>query len=90
MKPATTRNDACATVARTLIGARRHTVGSLGMRVAAGCLIALDSDAHSPPELRYAETAIAHARLAGVPKDRIINCWPVEQLVQWLATKTAR
>ena len=35
--------------------------------VAAGCLFALDSDAHSTAELAYAETAIAHARLAGVP-----------------------
>jgi histidinol phosphatase-like PHP family hydrolase len=51
--------------------------------VAAGCLFALDSDAHSTGELRYAETAIAHARLAGVPVERIINCWPLEQLLDW-------
>ena len=49
--------------------------------VAAGCLFALDSDAHSTRELRYAETAIAHARLAGVPADRVVNCWPVERLL---------
>ena len=54
----------------------------------AGCLFALDSDAHSTAELRYAETAIAHARLAGVPKDRIINCWPVKRLMAWLAVKS--
>jgi histidinol phosphatase-like PHP family hydrolase len=53
--------------------------------VAAGCLFALDSDAHSTPELQYAETAIAHARLAGVPTDRIVNCWPVDKLLSWLA-----
>jgi putative hydrolase len=53
--------------------------------VAAGCLFALDSDAHSTGELQYAETAIAHARLAGVPKERIVNCWPVEKLLDWLA-----
>ncbi len=51
--------------------------------VAAGCMFALDSDAHSTAELRYAETAIAHARLAGVPPDRIINCWPLERLLAW-------
>jgi len=50
----------------------------------AGCLFALDSDAHSTRELRYAETAIAHARLAGIPKERIINCWPVDRLLDWL------
>jgi histidinol phosphatase-like PHP family hydrolase len=55
--------------------------------VEAGCLFALDSDAHSPLDLAYAETAIAHARLAGIPRERVINCWPVEQLVEWLARK---
>ena len=58
--------------------------------VAAGCLFALDSDAHSTPELQYSETAIAHARLAGVPTDRIVNCWPVERLLEWLATTNGR
>jgi histidinol phosphatase-like PHP family hydrolase len=52
--------------------------------VSAGCLFALDSDAHSTEELSYAETAIAHARLAGVPTERVINCWPVENLLDWL------
>jgi histidinol phosphatase-like PHP family hydrolase len=54
--------------------------------LAAGCLFALDSDAHSVPELRYAETAIAHARLAGVPAERVINCWPLDRLLAWAAT----
>ena len=53
--------------------------------VAAGCLIAIDSDAHSVRELRYAETAIAHARLAEVPTDRVINCWTVDRLLEWAA-----
>jgi histidinol phosphatase-like PHP family hydrolase len=57
--------------------------------VAAGCLFALDSDAHSTHELSYAETAIAHARLAGVPTERIVNCWPVERLLEWLASRSA-
>ena len=57
--------------------------------VAAGCTFALDSDAHSTAELRYAETAIAHARLAGVPPDRIINCWPVERLLAWARERCA-
>ena len=51
--------------------------------VQAGCLFALDSDAHSVGELGYAETALAHARLAGVPVERIVNCWPLERLMQW-------
>jgi histidinol phosphatase-like PHP family hydrolase len=58
--------------------------------VSAGCLFALDSDAHSTPELQYAETAIAHARLAGVPVDRVINCWPAERLLDWASRRRRR
>jgi histidinol phosphatase-like PHP family hydrolase len=50
----------------------------------AGCLLALDSDAHDVDELVYAETALAHARLAGAPASRIINCWPLADLLEWL------
>src|SRR5207244_1072761 len=53
----------------------------------AGCIFALDSDAHSSIELGYADTSIAHARLAGIPKSRVINCWPVEQLLTWASRK---
>jgi histidinol phosphatase-like PHP family hydrolase len=53
--------------------------------LAAGCLFALDSDAHTTPELSYAETALAHARLAGLPEARIVNCWPLDQLRTWLS-----
>jgi putative hydrolase len=58
--------------------------------VAAGCLFALDSDAHSTEELRYAEIAIAHARLAGVPRERVVNCWPTDELMAWLEERKAR
>ena len=51
----------------------------------AGCLFALDSDAHTTAQLSYAETAIAHARLAAIPADRIVNCWPLERLLGWLS-----
>ena len=57
--------------------------------VDAGCLFALDSDAHSTGELRYAETAIAHARLAGVPPERVVNCWDTERLLEWLRSRRA-
>jgi hypothetical protein len=26
----------------------------------------------------------AHARLAGIPCDRIVNCWPFERFRRWL------
>jgi histidinol phosphatase-like PHP family hydrolase len=53
--------------------------------VQAGCVLALDSDAHSTTQLAYAETALAHARLAGIPTERIVNCWPLVRLLTWLS-----
>lgn len=50
----------------------------------AGCLFALDSDAHSTGELRFSEYALAHARLAGVPAERVINCWSDDRLEAWM------
>jgi len=52
----------------------------------AGCVFALDSDAHAADQLWMADYAIAHARLAGISKDRIINCWPVDRIVEWART----
>ena len=51
----------------------------------AGCLFALDSDAHTTTQLSFAETALAHARLAGIPAKRIVNCWPLDRLLTWLS-----
>ncbi len=53
----------------------------------AGCLFALDSDAHSPGELRFSDYALAHARLAGIPTDRVINTWSNDQLDEWMAER---
>lgn len=52
--------------------------------LAAGCFFALDSDAHSPDELMFADVAVAHARLAGLPLSRIVNCWPQDRLLEWM------
>ena len=53
----------------------------------AGCLFALDSDAHTTDQLSYADTAVAHARLAAIPAERIINCWPLERLLSWIGDR---
>lgn len=53
--------------------------------LAAGCLFALDSDAHATGQLWYAEIAVAHARLAAIPASRIVNCWPLDRLLAWLS-----
>jgi histidinol phosphatase-like PHP family hydrolase len=57
--------------------------------IKAGCLFSLNSDAHTGSQLRYAETAIAHARLAGIPAERVINCWELDRLLDWLADRPA-
>jgi histidinol phosphatase-like PHP family hydrolase len=56
----------------------------------AGCLFALDSDAHSIGELRFSHYAIAHARLAGIPAERVINCWSVDRLENWMGARHAQ
>jgi putative hydrolase len=48
-------------------------------------IFALDSDAHTTGQLSFSDTAVAHARLAGIPADRIVNCWPVDRFKSWLA-----
>ena len=48
-----------------------------------GCIFALDSDAHAHPELDFIEIAIAHARLAGIPEERIVNYWPEKKFLDW-------
>jgi putative hydrolase len=53
----------------------------------AGCIFALDSDAHAVDEWAFAENAVAHARLAGIPSERIINCWPVDFLLEWARSR---
>jgi histidinol phosphatase-like PHP family hydrolase len=55
---------------------------------AAGCLLALDTDAHAVSQWRYAEIAVAHARLAGVAPDRVINTWPLDRLLDWAARRS--
>ena len=50
----------------------------------AGCLFALDSDAHSIGELRFTDYSIAHARLAGIPSKRVVNCWSDDELLDWM------
>ncbi len=48
-----------------------------------GCIFALDSDAHSHPELDFADIAIAHARLAAIPEERVVNYWSEKKFLEW-------
>ncbi len=59
----------------------------VGHALQAGCLLALDSDAHSIGELRFTDFAIAHARIARVPAERVINTWSNDALEAWMAER---
>jgi putative hydrolase len=77
-----------ATVAIEIDGdPRRQDIDHVLARRAldAGCIFALDSDAHATDEWAFAETAVAHARLAGIPAERVINTWPLDFLLEWAA-----
>jgi putative hydrolase len=51
----------------------------------AGCLFAVDSDAHAPGQLDFVDYGCARAADLGVPPERIVNTWPVERLLAWAA-----
>jgi len=55
----------------------------------AGCLFALDSDAHSVAEFPFTDYSIAHARVAGISADRVVNCWPEKKFGEWLSDRRA-
>ena len=48
-----------------------------------GCIFALDSDAHAHREFVFADIAIAHAKLAGIPQARIVNYWTDRKFLDW-------
>ena len=69
--------------------ARQDIDHTLAVRaLAAHCIFALDSDAHTTAQLSYSDTAIAHARLAGIPPHRVVNCWPLDRLMSWLSGRS--
>lgn len=51
--------------------------------VAAGVKLAIDTDAHHPEHLKYAELGVAQARRGWAVKKDIINTWGVEKLLVW-------
>ncbi|MGF1427573.1 PHP domain-containing protein [Kitasatospora sp. LaBMicrA B282] len=53
--------------------------------VAAGCLFALDTDAHAPGQLTWQDYGCARAAEAGVPVERVVTTWEVERLLAWTA-----
>ena len=53
----------------------------------AGCLFAIDTDAHAPGQLDFLDLGAERADAAGVPADRIVTTWPVDRLLEWSHAK---
>ena len=49
----------------------------------AGCLFSIDSDAHAPGQLGLLDYGAERAEKNGIPAERIVTTYPVEQLLQW-------
>ena len=48
-----------------------------------GCLFAIDTDAHAPGQLDWLGYGCERAVERGVDPDRVINTWPVDDLLTW-------
>ncbi len=60
------------------------------LAVEAGCLFAIDTDAHAPGQLDWQELGCARAEQCGVDPARVVNTWPAEDLTAWTRDHTHR
>ncbi|MFD0273436.1 PHP domain-containing protein [Kitasatospora sp. NPDC127111] len=49
----------------------------------AGCLFAVDTDAHAPEQLHWHTSGYARAARLGLGPDRLVTTWPRERLLAW-------
>jgi putative hydrolase len=54
----------------------------------AGCVFSIDTDAHAPGQLDFLQYGAERAAAVGVPPERIITTWPVEQLLEWTGARS--
>ncbi|MWV60152.1 PHP domain-containing protein [Rathayibacter sp. VKM Ac-2754] len=55
----------------------------IALAIEAGCLFAIDSDAHAPGQLGLLDYGAERAERLGVPEERIVTTWPLERLLEW-------
>jgi putative hydrolase len=55
----------------------------LEQAAAAGCLFAVDTDAHAPEQLHWQSSGYARAARIGLETDRLVTTWPLERLRCW-------
>jgi putative hydrolase len=56
----------------------------LALAVEVDCLFSIDSDAHATGQLEWQPFGCDRAAAFGVPIERVINTWPVDQLLAWV------
>lgn len=57
----------------------------LNEAAAAGCSFTIDTDAHAPGQLEWLGNGCEQAADAGVPAERIVNTWAMDDLLAWTA-----
>ena len=50
-----------------------------------GCVVSIDTDAHAPGQLEWLGNGCQKAADAEIPPQRIVNTWPLSQLLEWTA-----
>ncbi|UOE44198.1 PHP domain-containing protein [Agromyces larvae] len=55
----------------------------IALALDAGCLFSIDSDGHAPGHSAFLALGAARAEAAGIPPERIVTTWPVDDLLAW-------
>ncbi|HTL41958.1 MAG TPA: PHP domain-containing protein [Pseudolysinimonas sp.] len=55
----------------------------IALALDSGCLFSIDSDAHAPGQLGLLDYGAERAEKNGVPPERIVTTYPVDQLLKW-------
>ncbi|RKS73951.1 putative hydrolase [Motilibacter peucedani] len=58
----------------------------LRLALEAGCVFSIDTDAHAPGQLDWQPFGCERAAACAVPAERVVNTWPLEQLLEWTRT----
>ncbi len=48
-----------------------------------GCLFSIDTDAHAPGQMDFLWYGCERAEAAGIPAERVVNTWPLDELLDW-------
>jgi len=62
----------------------------LRLAIEAGCLTAVDTDAHAPGQLDWQPNGCERAARCGVPVTSIVNTWSAPDLLAWTADHSVR